>query len=259
MIVALGFLFCGVYTGNAQHTSWIVAFSFVPWIIWRLDAALTDGYWPAAEAGALWGLQGLAGYPSIVFLTGCYPALWLIGSAIFPSSSRGTPVKRQSLMRCAMVLIIMVTVGVLVFLPTYASFFFDDLGVNDRTMGVNRAAALGGHFEPGALATLASPYLTIVDLKDRLWPTADVSMTNVYVELIIPLAAVLGLVLRPRSGWRWWIVALGVLSFCCSVGETLPIRGWLYDPVAPDAVFPRIRRVSAVRRTEPDTACVGRD
>ena len=237
LLVALGFLFCGVYTGNAQHTSWIVAFSFVPWIIWRLDAALTQGYRAAAEAGALWGLQGLAGYPAIVLLTACYVALWLIGRAIFASFCRGTPARRHLLIRCPIVLLIMVTVGVLVFLPTYVSFFFDGQGVNNRTTEVDRAAALGAT-DPGSLATFASPYLTIVDmkLKNRLW-AADVSMINVYAGLIIPLAALSGLLLRRRSGWRWWIVGLGVLSFCCYLGETLPLRGWLYDLLPPMRYF----------------------
>ena len=245
LLVALGFLFCGVYTGNAQHTSWIVAFSFVPWIIWRADAALTNSYKGAAEAGALWGLQGLAGYPSIVLLTACYVGLWLIGRATFENSCQRALPRRHMLIRCTAILLIMVTVGVLVFLPTYASFFFDGQGVNDRAMGVDRATALGSQFELGALATLVSPYLTIVDmkLKNRLWP-GDVSMINVYVGLVIPLSATLALLSRPRSAWRWWIVFLGVLSFCCAMGQTLPLRGWLYDLVPPMRFF----RGSAVFR-----------
>jgi hypothetical protein len=47
-----------VYTGNAEHTSWITAFSFLPITIWRLDAALCSRrLQPAAEAGAVWGLH----------------------------------------------------------------------------------------------------------------------------------------------------------------------------------------------------------
>src|SRR6185369_5119672 len=57
-VVALGFVFSGFQTGHAQHTPFIVSISFLPWIIWRLDAALVSGrMWPAVEAGALWGLS----------------------------------------------------------------------------------------------------------------------------------------------------------------------------------------------------------
>ena len=31
---------------------------------------------PAIEAGALWGLSGLAGYPALVFLNACFAAAW---------------------------------------------------------------------------------------------------------------------------------------------------------------------------------------
>jgi hypothetical protein len=29
-VIALGFEACGIYTGNAEHTSWICSFSFLP-------------------------------------------------------------------------------------------------------------------------------------------------------------------------------------------------------------------------------------
>ena len=75
-VVSLGLLLSGVYTGNAEHTSWVAAFSFLPLTIWRLDAALCSRrLWLAAQAGAIWGLSALAGYPGIVMITGCFVAL----------------------------------------------------------------------------------------------------------------------------------------------------------------------------------------
>lgn len=62
--VAIGYFFSGTFTGHAQHTSWLSAFTFVPWVIWRLDVALAGTcLLPAAQAGALLGLAGLAGIP----------------------------------------------------------------------------------------------------------------------------------------------------------------------------------------------------
>src|SRR5262249_5744007 len=85
-VVALGFLFCGGYTGHAEHTSIVTAFSFLPLIIWRLDSALcSHEIRPAVEAGVLWGLSALAGYPALTILTGCFSALWALGRWLFPS------------------------------------------------------------------------------------------------------------------------------------------------------------------------------
>lgn len=237
-VVAVGFLFCGIYTGHAEHTSWIVGFSFVPWIIWRLDAALTaGGYLAAAQAGGLWGLAGLASHPSVVLLTACYSVLWILGRALFEQPHGEECVRGRPLIHHAVILAIFVIVGTVIFLPTYISFFFDGAGVHNRTTALNRSLALGDQFPPGALATFASPYLTIVNLKDRLWHGTDVSMVNVYIGIIIPMTAVLGLVLRPKSAWRWWIVGLAILSFCCAMGRTLPLRGWLYDLLLPMRFF----------------------
>ncbi|MBO0696380.1 MAG: hypothetical protein J2P56_09820, partial [Verrucomicrobia bacterium] len=38
--VALGYAFCGFYTAHAEHTTVLYSFSFIPWFIWRFDAAL---------------------------------------------------------------------------------------------------------------------------------------------------------------------------------------------------------------------------
>src|SRR5438876_716978 len=90
--VAIGFLFSGIYTGNAEHTSWIVAFSFLPLIICQLDHALVSGRLrPAAEAGALWGLSALSGYPGQTVITGFFCVLWAAGRLAFPESRPPNP------------------------------------------------------------------------------------------------------------------------------------------------------------------------
>jgi hypothetical protein len=246
-VVSVGFLFCGIYTGNAEHTPWIVSFSFVPWILWRLDVALTSGsYLAAAEAGVLWGLAGLAGYPAIVLLTICYCALWAFGRALFDTPEGRSSTQSHSMLRYVAIMMILLVIGLITIFPTYVSFFVDGMGANNRTGALDRKSALGDEFPPGALATFASPYLTILNLRQspRLWASTDGSMVNIYVGAIIPVAALLGLLLRPKVGWRWWIAGLAILSFCCAMGESLPFRGWLYDLLPPMRFF----RHSAVFR-----------
>ncbi len=40
LVVSLGFVGSGLYTANAQHTSWLCSFSFLPWVAWRFDDSL---------------------------------------------------------------------------------------------------------------------------------------------------------------------------------------------------------------------------
>lgn len=249
--VALGFLFNGVYTGNAEHTSWIVAFSFLPLTIWRVDVALRSGdLCPAAQAGALWGLSGLAGYPGVVIITGCFVGLWSLGrwltsphSTPAVASTGGRVTLRRALSCVAGVLL----VGVLVLSPVYLGFFIEAAGANPRVGGLSRTVALSDELEPGAVATFASPHLTAVKAarqlmgndapSARLWPGTDVSMVNVYAGAIIPSLALFGLLRRPRDRWRWWLAGLAVLSLASAMGESLPLRGSLYDWLYPMRFF----------------------
>jgi hypothetical protein len=60
--VAIGFLFSGLYTGHAQATSFLSSAAFLPWVVWRVDAALENrSVLAAVQAGALLGLSALAG------------------------------------------------------------------------------------------------------------------------------------------------------------------------------------------------------
>ena len=263
--VALGFLFCGVYTGNAEHTSWVVAFSFVPLVLWRLDVALARrSKTAAAQAGALWGLGALAGHPSIIILGGCYAALWTLGRVLFGSTTpedtlpNGIPSstqratrtlhgkRRSGLLPAVGVLATMGIVGALVLSPTYTSTLRDGAGVHSRSGPLPRAEAVSDEFPPGALATIASAYppRSKLILGGVIWPRSDVSMVSVYAGVLIPVMALFALLVHPRDWWRWWIAALAVLSLACAMGETLPFDGWLYDWFYPIRYF----RHSAVFR-----------
>ena len=79
-VIALGFAFSGFFTGHAEHTATIYSASFLPWFLWRLDVALLSARInPAIEAGALWGLSALGGYPELTILSGGFLFLWALG------------------------------------------------------------------------------------------------------------------------------------------------------------------------------------
>jgi hypothetical protein len=258
-VVALGFLFCGVYTGNAEHTPWIAAFSFLPLTIWRLDVSLRSRTLrPAAEAGAVWGLSALAGYPGVIVITGCFAALWTLGRGLVPQSrgaecaelscepeSAGTRLVTPGFALSSLLLVLLV--GVFVLAPTYFAFFFEGAGISPRVGALTRDLALSNSLEPGATATFASPYLTALKAirqfmspdvaPGRLWPATDLSMVNIYAGAVIPSLALFALVRRPRDSWRWWVACMAVLSLASALGDALPVRGWLYDWFYPMRFF----------------------
>ena len=73
-----------MFTGHAEHTPIVHALAALPWIIWRWDVALRSARLrPAVEAGKLWGLSALAGYPGIVLINAGMAFLWLLGWLLF--------------------------------------------------------------------------------------------------------------------------------------------------------------------------------
>jgi hypothetical protein len=254
--VALGFLFCGAYTGNAQHTSWIEAYSFLPLIIWRLDVSLrSQKIWPSVEAGALWGLSALAGYPGITIITGSFCALWGVGrwlsrepsNEYHPSNNSDSGIREShppTLQYVLSALALLLLVGLVVLSPTYFAFLFEGAGTHMRAGNLSREIAVYDNaLDPGALSTFASPYLATLKANDQLqglnslWPYTDLSMCSVYSGPTVFVLALLAILRHPRDRWRWWLVALGAFSLACALGRALPLRGWLFDLFYPMRFF----------------------
>lgn len=249
LVVAIGFVFSGFYTGHGQHTTPLYSFSLVPFMLWRMEVALSSRrFWPAIEAGAIWGLSSLGGYPQNTIITGGLLFLWAIGQVLcIPDleSNAGSPRPTDEQMRPRLYfagtsLFLLFAVGTIILAAPYMAFFEEGAGYSDRVGPRPREEAVSSMPTPvGAWSSFSSPYLTDVDIwgSPRLWPTTDGTFTNVYMGVCTPILALLALVVRPRSAWRWWLFGMAVFWFCCSVGDQLPIRGLLYDYVPPTRHF----------------------
>jgi hypothetical protein len=244
-LVGVGYGFCGFYTAHAEHTTVLYSFSCVPWFIWRFDVALTSlRFRPAAQAGALWGLSALGGYPAIVILGGGMLFLWGLGRCCSPDHGAGLLVHQSIWGRFKFTFLALATVfcvGVLIMAPTYVAFFREGLGYTERAGAEPRWLVTGGNaLDPGALATFASPYLTALKFPPRnphLWPLTNISMADVYIGVLPLILSLLALAQRPRSIWRWWLLGIIVFFLVCAVGDRLPVRGWLYDYCPPTRYF----------------------
>ena len=79
-MAAIGLLFSGIYIGHAESTSFLPVLSLFPWVLWRLDVAvLRRSVLAAAQAGALFGLSALGGYPGLIVIGFGYAGLWMAG------------------------------------------------------------------------------------------------------------------------------------------------------------------------------------
>jgi hypothetical protein len=235
----------GFLTGHAEHTSFVVSMAFLPWLLWRVEtAAATGRLRPAVEAGALWGLGGLAGYPALTLLHGAVAGLWLVARSRFPPRIPGpvAPGPRLRLVALSRALglgAVMLVVGLAVLAPPFAAFRAEARGFSDRSEPLDRGVATGSNtLLPGSLATAASPALVVVKAEQReLWGQTDPSMVGLYLGTLVPVLA-LGTLVLGRGGRFRWVLAAGVLlALGLAVGHALPLRGWLYDLFPPTRYF----------------------
>lgn len=269
-VVALGFAFCGFYTGQAEHTSALYSISLLPWILWRLDVALrTRALRPAAESGGLWGLSALGGYPGLTILSGGFLFLWVLGRCLFASEDKpvsqtiSSPDGRKPRLWFGPVAVALVLlVGLPILAPTYLAFFSEGgSGYSDRGSSTTSAPGLGvrsradsigdGVLQIGALCTFASPYLTTLKFggaNPKLWPHTDTALTNVYLGAAISILGLFAIINCPGALWRWWLIGVASFFLACALGNQLPVRGWLYDLCPPTRYFrnPAMFRVYAM-------------
>jgi len=234
--IALGFVFSGFYSGHAEHTSVLSSYSFLPYVIWRLDKALSETrLFPAIQAGALWGLSGLEGYPSLTVCTVGLIVAWTIGRCICPGEK--TPI--VSWWHAFRTVVVTGLVGAAVLAPSYVSFAREGPGYSDRGEPISRAEAIGSNaLSPASLVTLASPSLiTLEPSETRLWSYTDLSSRNLYTGGLTVILAFLALTRVRQNTWHWYLLALALLALGCALARALPLRGWTYDFIFPTRYF----------------------
>jgi hypothetical protein len=243
--IALGYAFCSFYTGHAEHTTFVYSFSFLPFLVWRFDKALVfRRLRPAAEAGALWGLSALGGYPELTILSGSFLCLWALGRCCcapsdLPRRAEGPDYTRLGF--AAVALLVVLGLGAVVLAPSYVAFFKEGSGYTDRAGPLSREYAISSNeLEPGTLTTFASPYLHRLKypgINPGLWPKSNISAMGNYVGALPLVLALLAIIERPKSAWRWWLFAIIAFALACALGDYLPVRGWLYDYYPPTRYF----------------------
>jgi hypothetical protein len=241
LVVAIGYLFSGYHLGHAQHVSFLYSIGLLPFSLVLIDRAIERrSPLSAAQAGCLWGLSLLGGYPAAVLNNGAFCGLWALGRGIFfPAPAlveQSTSLRRRA--RSTVVLLsVMVLVGVAIMSPVLLGLRFDAAGVTGRVEALPRALAVSDNsLGPMALTTLFSPYFARLP-PALLWRQTDYSSVSMYLGAATLALAFWALLAGPQRKARWALFGVAVLAAMLAMGEALPLRGWLYDLVPPTRYF----------------------
>ncbi len=245
-VAALAFMASGALTGHAQHTSFVHSFAAVPFILWRLDKALAKNRkLPAAQAGAIWGLSALAGYPALTILSLFFAGFWTLGRLLtsraagdgLSSAGKGTPAALLNVLQSWVILLV---VGLVSLAPTYWAFFVEGNGYSDRVGPLSREVAVASNaLDPSALATFSTPQLNVTKSRhrDKLWPYTPISQVSVYFVATALTLAAYSLTDRRNRRWKLFLLVVAILFLASAMGRALPVRGWLYDLLPPFRYF----------------------
>ncbi|MEL7061667.1 MAG: YfhO family protein [Acidobacteriota bacterium] len=243
--VALSYLTSGFLISHVEHFPQIHGAASLAWVTWRLDVALcARRLLPAAQAGALYGLFGLTGYPGLMICLALWLGIWTIGRALLGDDDG----QRVALTRAAAALGLTLAVASAVLAPSYLAFLVEGRDFSARAQGVDRHTALEHNALPvDAMRTAASPVATILKLEneDALWPETHHAMVAMHLGLAATCLAILGLLGPTTPRFRWAVVAAGGLLLLSAFGSATPIRGWLVDLLPPMRFF----RYAAIQRS----------
>jgi hypothetical protein len=240
--IPIAFGASGFYIGHAQHSTIIVGYSLLPWMLWRLDVALqvarvSPGEWrrvclPAAQCGALWGLYGLNSHPAMVAANSSLIGLWTIARC---ATDGGLQLNR--LRTTALVGLVVLGVGLPILAPPYISFLTEASQITSRHQVNRRSSVESTALVVGGLSTFASPELVALGTRHPKFWGVDNSLLTVHLcfgALALGFAAVFA---SPRDRWRWALLTMALLFLATALGRELPFRGWLFDYVPPFRYF----------------------
>jgi hypothetical protein len=250
VIAAVAFVSCGFFTGHGQHTAFVFSYATLPWFAWSLDRAVTGRSFGAAlQAGAIWGLVGLAGYPGMVVAHGLYGGVWTLGRALFgvtgaPGGAGAGPPRAGGRHRrlgwLPVQWAVVLAAAAVVMAPTYVSFFTEGREFTSRVGPLSRYWAIErGALTPSGMTTFASPRLLGLELEHpgKELIVGEISMQAIYLSPVILALAAVSVLGAGRSRWRWWLFAVGAIALAAALGPLLPVRGWLYELVPPTRFF----------------------
>jgi len=207
---AITFGFNGFFIGNAEHTYWIMALGYFPWILLLLEESFESNVLYAVPAGALFGLVGpginLGIYMAVMIACWCF-------------------LRKMQFRKPALVLVIVFLVAALVLSPSFLPFLAESDGYTDRASGLSVENACNTHrFLMSGLVSLIAPALTVNYPGDLGSNIPNVPMMNVYLGIFGLVS--LWLVASTESlRKRWtWLLVFVVIAFLFSLGTTGGLR-----------------------------------
>jgi hypothetical protein len=220
-ILAVSYMLCGLFVGNAQHLSWIIAGAWLPFVFNSFLQIQKEKTVLNALKLALFGFLFLNGYPAIVFILFYFLLILQIWFLYQEKKENGWVGLRKLLSVLSLSVVFLLITSSLILTGYYYVMPY-----LSRASGVSPDLMNALPFSTRCLISLVSPFSTIQADSCDIYGT-DLSMSNGYFGFIVLLFALIAIF--SRKGTQFWLFVLfAIFSLLVSFGSETPLREFLY-------------------------------
>ncbi len=215
------FMLSGFYVGNVQHISWIIAATWIPWI---LSSTITYLQSPTFKNG-LW----IALFFSFLF-TGGYPGFWIltfyiiIGLFIYFLIINRKNNDKQYYKKLLLYSISTLVVVLILILPSLISFL-EIKNYITRGAPLSYDLQISCSYSPRSFLSLFFPFIANTESE---FIQNDISMSSIYVGIITLPFLIMGIFTK-YTKWNRFFIGLGIVALLLSFGKYLPFHRWAFE------------------------------
>ncbi len=223
IVVGLSYACCGFFVGNAQHLSWIISATWLPFIACYYLRLLKNKKW----TNALW----LSVFCFLI-VTGGYPAFTITSFYLMGFSFLGLMIykirkKEYHFVKAFIFKNVLFGISFLIQSLVFLKFFLESLPFLIRTETLTLADAQLLPFSPQAFLSFIIPFVTGGHAE---FFKTDMAMANGYFGLFGFLFFLLYLWKKPT--WKGMLFGgLGLFFLLTAMGDYFVFREWLYEYV----------------------------
>ncbi len=240
IIIAVSYMLSGFFTSNAQHLTYVVSGSWIPFIVYYYLKISDRPHWRDAVKMALcFSMLVTGGYPAFTIILSYTLLLIFVCRTIayLLKKDFGTFKKYAIHNLLFFFLTILLNLGILF-----------SVGISLNHIAKSQGLPLEiANFNPFSPQSLLSCLLPLVSAKDPVFFDTDVSMSNLYFGVFCVAGFVLAF-FRKKEFKEKIILATGIFFLIVSFGKYTPLRELLYHfvPLMNLFRFPSIFRFFAL-------------
>lgn len=220
-IVAIAYMLSGFFVGNVQHIAWIIAATWIPWIIyWTIHFYQN----PSLKASLF-----IAIFASLLF-NGGYPGFWILTAYLFLALSLYFVIKnrkkitKKTVLKTGGLLLLTAVITIILILPALISFV-EIKGLMTRGVPLSYDAQISHSYSPQSFLSLFFPFIACTD---GTFIKNDISMSSIYIGILLLPFIFLGL-FKKKNHLTSFFIGIGIVALLLAVGKYLPFHRWAFN------------------------------